>query len=103
MNFWRRLRFYLIGVAIGLVVSFSFFKNRGCGWLPGNRILNTLSGSMILVTDSTRCLMDCNNVSDEDVFRMFVDGDVLFSESQTRENPKIYVVQGERVKDESEF
>ena len=103
MNFWRRLRFYLIGVSLGLVISFSFFKNRGCAWLPGNRILNQLSSSLILCTDSVRCLMHCSGIADEDVFVLIKNGDVLFKESETESSPKKYVVQGNRKSDESEF
>lgn len=103
MNFAKRLRYYAIGLMMGLVVSFMFFKNRGCGWLPGNRVMDAISSSYIVRTDSMQCLMNCNAISDEDLYNIFYHGDVLFSESKVDEPEKIYVLQGIREVTQSKF
>lgn len=104
MNFGKRLRYYAIGLLMGLVVSFMFFKNRGCAWLPGNRVMDAISSSFILRSDSIHCIMKCNSISDDDMYNMFYNGDVLFSESKVDiETEKVYVLQGERIESKTEF
>ncbi|MFZ5552275.1 MAG: hypothetical protein ACOZCO_04100 [Bacteroidota bacterium] len=103
MTFWKRIRYYLIGVSIGLVVSFFFFQGRGCAWLPGNRVMKKISESMILRTDSIACVLKCHEITDEDIFTLFTDGDVLFSESETHSEPKKYVLEGNRVNNGHSF
>lgn len=41
MNFWKRLRFYLIGVSIGVVLVLLFFGPRSmqCSYFPNSRAL----------------------------------------------------------------
>lgn len=98
MTFWKRFRYYMIGVTIGLVVSFFFFRGRGCAWLPENRVKNELVSSIILYSDDIKCQMSCNELTDEDIFKILDDGSVLFSESKPNETPKIYILEGESVK-----
>lgn len=98
MTFWARFRYYLIGVSLGVVISFFFFRGRGCAWLPENRVKNELVESVILYDDKMKCEMDCNGISEEDIFELFYSGEVLFSESKPNEDPKIYVLEGDGFK-----
>lgn len=98
MSFWARFRYYLIGVSIGVMVSFFFFRGRGCAWLPENRVKNEILESVILYTDAVKCQMKCNNVTEADIFELFYSGNVNFSESSPNENPKLYVLEGENFK-----
>ena len=48
--------------------------------------------------------MKCNSISDDDMYNMFYNGDVLFSESKVDiETEKVYVLQGERIESKTEF
>ena len=96
MNFSKRLRFYLIGFVLGIFVSIFFFKGRGCGWLPENRVLLRLSQSYILADDSMRCILKCNNIDSITIKNLFKRGDVLFDESRPNDNPKMYVIEGKK-------
>lgn len=95
MNFWSRFRYYLIGVTLGIVISFFFFRGRGCAWLPENRVKNELLESVILYTGEMECALDCNNLTEADIYELFNSGDVLFDESEPNEETKIYVLEGE--------
>lgn len=93
----------MIGVSLGILLSVFFFRNRGCGWLPQNRVLNSIANSVILRSDSVKCVMACHGISDEDVFVMLQHGDVMFKESNTQVTPKMYVIEGEKVSDGKSF
>ncbi|MFM7662004.1 MAG: hypothetical protein ACKO6A_05010 [Bacteroidota bacterium] len=47
-TFFRRLFYYLIGVGIGLIFVFFIFKNKGCSWLPQNKVKETITHKIIL-------------------------------------------------------
>lgn len=93
MKFGRRLRYYLIGFSMGLVLCFAMFGQRGCDWTPGNRVLKQIATSEILITDSVKCVMKANGISEDAVFQLLNNGDVIFSESKTHQIPKEYIIQ----------
>ncbi len=103
MKFWKRLRYYLVGVGLGTLLSFFLFQGRGCGWLPGNRVLNQLTSSILMRSDSLQCVMDCHRITDTDLYTATREGEVMFAESQPNTTPKIYVIKGQRAADRSEF
>jgi len=47
-TFLRRLVYYLIGFGIGLIMVFFFFQNRGCSWLPQNKVKETILRKIII-------------------------------------------------------
>ena len=51
LNFFKRFLYYLSGFGLGLILVFFFFKNRGCSWLPDNRVKNIIS-ERVLICDS---------------------------------------------------
>jgi hypothetical protein len=93
MTFGKRLRFYLIGFVLGTIISVLFFKGRGCGWLPENRVLLRLTKSYILANDSMRCVLKCNHIDSLNIKDLFKNGNVLFSESRPNDEPKMYVIE----------
>lgn len=93
MTFYRRLRYYLIGFGIGIVLSVILFGARGCDWTPGNRVLKQIATSQILISDSVRCVLRDNAIDEDDVFKLLNNGDVIFSESHPQDVPKTYVVE----------
>ncbi len=63
--------------------------------------MDTLKTKEIIIDKKMECLLSCYNISG-DVKKLLDDGEVIFSESAPRENPKKYVVEieiaGEKLK-----
>jgi alpha-glucosidase (family GH31 glycosyl hydrolase) len=47
-TFFRRLFYYLIGLGIGMIFVFFVFGNRGCSWLPQNKVKETINHKILL-------------------------------------------------------
>lgn len=94
-SFMRRLKFYGIGFGLGLVFVFFFFQNRGCSWLPGNRVKNTILERVMVISDETAEAFDKKGVTEEDVVAALNDGSVLFGESDKNKESKVYVIEYE--------
>ena len=47
-SIWKRFQYYGIGLTIGLLFTFIFFQNRGCSWLPENRVKNAILDNVIV-------------------------------------------------------
>lgn len=76
---------------------FMIFGNRGCSWLPGNRVKNMIAEKEILIGDSLNEVMRCAGLDNTDIYGLLDDaGDVNFSESITNTYPKIYKIEGEK-------
>ncbi|MDG1332766.1 MAG: hypothetical protein P8P74_10570 [Crocinitomicaceae bacterium] len=94
-SFMRRLKYYGIGFGLGLVFVFFFFQNRGCSWLPGNRVKNTILTRMMVVSDETAQAFEAKGISKEDAITALNDGDVIFGESDKNNDSKVYVIEHE--------
>lgn len=94
-NFFRRLKYYAFGFGIGLIFVFVFFKNRGCSWLPSNRVKNTLLDRVIVIPESDLLALEKENIKIEDLKDILNDGDVSFNESTKHQNPKVYLIEKE--------
>ncbi|MEZ4924190.1 MAG: hypothetical protein R2780_13545 [Crocinitomicaceae bacterium] len=96
-KFSSRLKYYLIGFGIGLIFMFFLFGPRACSWLPENRVKNMIAEKEIFIGDSLNYLMNCQGVSNEDIYRFLnKDGDVDFGDSDTKGWPKKYVFSGDK-------
>ncbi len=91
-GFWRRLRFFGIGFGLGLVFVFFFFKNRGCTWLPENRVKNTILGRVLVVDEDQESVFKQKGLTRKDLVQFLNDGDVNFGESNKQGNPQVYSV-----------
>jgi hypothetical protein len=94
-SFLRRLKYYGIGFGLGLVFVFFFFKNRGCSWLPENRVKNTVLERLIVLNDKEFQTLHEKGLSEKDILDVLNTGDVMFNESIKNTNPKVYVMQKE--------
>lgn len=94
MESWkRRLKYYGIGFGIGLIFVFFFFQNRGCSWLPDNRVKNAILDRLIVVSDDTKAELKKIGLSENDLVQVLNDGDVQFDKSKKDGDDKIYVVE----------
>jgi len=97
MSFARRIRLFIIGILIGSLVVWGFlFRGRTFpAWTPEGRVLEALHEYPIRISSEARCVLNCNNITDEDILALIADGDVLFSESDIRgKDIPEYVVEG---------
>ena len=90
-NFFRRLRYYGFGFAVGLLVVFFFFKNRGCTWLPENRVKNTVLERILVISEADQQKANKLGWSDSMLVSFLNDGNVEFGTSNKRGNPQVYV------------
>ncbi|HRP53737.1 MAG TPA: hypothetical protein PLI97_09545, partial [Fluviicola sp.] len=86
-DIWRRLRYYGVGFGIGLIFVFFFFQNRGCSWLPENRVKNSMMGKILVVSPETQKKL---HMSDEQVVSFLNDGAISFRSSKKQGDPKVY-------------
>ncbi len=69
---------------MGGLLSFFIFNGRGCGWLPGNRVLQTIKTSKIITSKQDKCFLECNDISANAIYQLIENGDVNFSESDPK-------------------
>lgn len=94
-NFLRRLKFYGLGFGIGLVFVFFFFRNRGCTWLPENRVKNTILGKVLVIRDDQKSLLKKQGIDESTIIQFLNDGDVDFGASKKQGNPQVYSISRE--------
>lgn len=96
-KFRNRVKYYLIGLGFGVLVVYFIFGNRGCSWLPENRVKNMIGEKEIVVSDSILNVMHCLELNNDDIYELLKEsGNVDFSLSKTDGVPKIYYVEGEK-------
>jgi hypothetical protein len=93
----RRLKYYGIGFTLGLLFLFFFFKNRGCSWLPSNRVKDSLQERILVLPTSQEDFLKQNHLKVEDVLQVIKMGDVNFSKSRKHDNPKVYLIEGKSI------
>ena len=94
-SIFRRLKYYGFGFGIGLVFVIFFFQNRGCSWLPGNRVKNSILDRVLVLPDSEASQLKKFGLTKKELTEVLNDGEVLFEESKKTGNPKIYVIEKE--------
>jgi hypothetical protein len=90
----RRLLYYGIGFGVGLIFVFFFFSNRGCSWLPENRIKDLLAQNIIFVSEQNSEVLDKLKIDKSEIKKYIADADVYFSKSVKNTNPRIYHLEG---------
>ena len=91
----RRLKFYGIGFSIGLVFVLIFFQNRGCSWLPSNRIKNSFLDRVIVLPKNEANTLKKLHLTHKDIINVLNDGDVVFSKSLKKGKTKVYHLEKE--------
>jgi len=97
-TFTKRLKYYGIGFGIGMIFVFFFFQNRGCSWLPSNRVKNAILDRLIVISDSTNAVFKSKGLSKQDIVNALNEGDVQFDESDKDNKSKMYIIEQNNVK-----
>ena len=94
---WKRIRLYLFGFLIGCVMVY-FLLLRGVNrtyWFPNNRVKEQVNKSTFSFSEHAKCILLCKQISEEEVREVLKNGDVNFSESDTRGVPcPSYAIEG---------
>lgn len=88
MTFARRLRIYLLGVGLGLLVVYIFFKDRDLsGWTPQGRVLTAIDSSAVTLSERALCQLQCLEVEAANWRSIYREAKVNFNESNTKKKP----------------
>ncbi|MDX1349892.1 MAG: hypothetical protein R3279_06590 [Putridiphycobacter sp.] len=94
-KFKNRIKYYLVGFLLGVVAVAFFFGQRGCTWLPGNRVKSVIAENTIIIGDSVAALLHCFSDDSQPVFDLLnTNGNVDFGGSKTRIEQKEYKIDG---------
>ena len=93
-NFFRRLKIYGIGFGIGLICVFLFFRNRGCNWLPENRVKSSFIERVIVVHEDEMPAYKALALNENQLNDLIQNSDISFSESKKKGEPKAYQLTG---------
>lgn len=93
-NFFRRLKIYGIGFGIGLICVFLFFRNRGCNWLPENRVKSSIIERVIVVHEDEMSAYKALGLNEKQLNDLIQNSDISFSESKKEGEPKAYQLSG---------
>ena len=96
MKLPHRIKYYLLGFGIGLILVIFIFGTRGCEWLPNNRVLTSINSSQLYISNKNKCILECNS-SIEKVFHLIEAGNVDFSNSKTKDRIREYVIEYEGI------
>jgi hypothetical protein len=89
----RRIKFYLVGFTLGLLLCWIlFFRHNDrdtTGWTPQSRVLKFIEKSREINADSSMlCKLKCNGITLDSIRKACFTGDVDFGKSQTKKEPE---------------
>ena len=94
-GFWRRLKFYLIGFGLGMLMVSIMFKGRAGCKMPGTIKREELHSQDIQFTKHVMCRMKCRNINTADLARVLIHGSINYDKSNAQDKPcGTYAVEG---------
>lgn len=96
MKFIHRLGYYLGGFSIGLIFLAFFLsgKRASCDYGPDARVLKNIGLKQLQYADNVEAMLNSKTIDSTTISLILKQGDVNFSESNTKlETCKIYVVE----------
>lgn len=89
-GFFKRLKYYGTGLLIGLIFVTFFMRGRGCSWLPENRLKTSLFERIIVLSEENQKKLSDLNLSEKELVKALIDGDVKFTKSKKNNSFKVY-------------
>lgn len=91
-TFWRRFKYFLGGFIPGCIIVILFFQNRGCSWLPDNRVRGAILDKIIVVDSTQQLLLNKEGITQKGI-KAFVEGcEVDFKKSDVKKDTKVYLI-----------
>jgi hypothetical protein len=89
MNFWKRFKFFAIGLTLGTLVVYVIFGSRDLtSWTPQGRVLITIKQAEFKATDKAECQIACLGLERDSIAKILIKGaDVDFKKSETQKKP----------------
>ncbi|MES2587762.1 MAG: hypothetical protein V4622_02210 [Bacteroidota bacterium] len=97
-KFINRLKYYGVGFGIGLLFVFMFFQNRGCSWLPENRVKNSILERVIVISDDEKATLKSKGIKNEEVIELLNSGEIDYEKSVKEGKTKIYFLSNDKIK-----
>jgi hypothetical protein len=96
MKFLQRLSKYLVGVMIGLGMTYVMFSESGCmDWLPGKTIKKEIFRKNIKPIEEAECVLRCGGLNESDLIELVEEGSIRYKQSGPREFPRRYLIEGD--------
>lgn len=86
----RRLRLFLIGFAIGIIVVIFAYGDKAStmfDWTPESRVLKRIRLTEKVISDSMQCILDCNRFDENSWKLLYRNGDVNFAKARNKPFP----------------
>jgi hypothetical protein len=89
MGFWKRFKFFAIGLTLGTLVVYVIFGSRDLtSWTPQGRVLITIKQAEFKATDKAECQIACLGLERDSIAKILIKGaDVDFKKSETQKKP----------------
>ena len=89
MNFWKRFKFFAIGLILGTLVVYVIFGSRDLtSWTPQGRVLITIKQAEFKATGKAECQIACLGLERDSIAKILIKGaDVDFKKSETQKKP----------------
>ncbi len=83
MHFLNRLKYYLIGVGLGILLVLAIFKDRKLtNWTPENQVKKELTEKEMILPANLKCAFNCIGIQSIDSLKSFFEtGDIDFHAS----------------------
>ena len=98
MKLVTRIAYYLGGFGVGIIILMFFLngKRASCDYTPNARTLKNIRNKERVFSQSVLSALSKNNLDTSAISSILLNGDVLFSESETKlDSCKRYVIEGE--------
>jgi hypothetical protein len=91
-TFLRRLKYYAVGFTIGTLFVYFFFENRGCSWLPDNRVKTAILERVVVVKSDNINSLKKLGVTTENFTNFIKGAEIIFKKSATKKETKAYYI-----------
>ena len=98
MKLVSRIAYYLGGFGVGIIILMFFLngKRASCDYTPNARTLKNIRNKERVFSESVLSILSQNNLDTSAISSILLNGNVLFSESETKlDSCKRYVIEGE--------
>lgn len=89
----RRFKIYGVGFGIGLMFVLLLTENRGCSWLPANRVKNSILERILVANESSDAKLRAYEIDKTELENALNAGKVLFSQSKKTSAFKFYLIE----------